>query len=100
MSNSYYPDPNDRRAEWWLNISTNISALIALGFDSVARGKIAADAEWAVYAYRTVRAAFEETQAAIFAYCDVITDAPDGSPAPEPPAIPAWPTPPSAVLMA
>lgn len=100
MSKNYYPDPNDRRAEWWLNISTNISALIALGFDAVARGKIAADAEWAVYAYRTVRAAFEATQAAIFAYCDVLTDAPDASPAPEPPAIPAWPTPPGTPVLA
>jgi hypothetical protein len=100
MSSGYYPDPNDRRADWWVNINTNIGEFQQLGFDSVARGKISADADWALYVYRTVREAFDNTLAAILAYCDVITDAPDGSPAPAPPAIPAWPTPPTSTLIA
>jgi hypothetical protein len=99
MSNGYYPDPNDRRADWWVNIRGNQPALADF-LTAPEVNIVARDADWAIYVYRTVREAFDEMQGAILAYCDVVTDAPDGSPAPPPPAIPVWPAPPTSPLVA
>ncbi|HEV7404668.1 MAG TPA: hypothetical protein VGO11_17135 [Chthoniobacteraceae bacterium] len=98
MSTGYYPDPNDRRADWWVTIRDNQPALSQF-LSPTEMNIVARDADWAIYVYRTVREAFDEMQGAILTYCDVATDAPDGSPAPTPPAIPAWPAPPTSPLV-
>lgn len=92
MNTGYYPDPNDQKADWWQNILQHIGTFTDLGFDSGEVDSITADAQWGVYAYRTVREQFQEMFGAILAYLDQIMDGPNGSAAPTPPPIPAWPT--------
>lgn len=92
MNQTYYPKTNDGRADWWQNILQHIAVVSTFGFDTGEIDSITADAQWGVYAYRTVREAYEEMFGSIIAYLDTILDGATGAPAPTPPAIPAWPT--------
>lgn len=95
MNQTYYPSTNDGRADWWQNVLDNQGALSAAGFTSNQVNAIGVDAEWCIYLYRTLRSTFDNFTKAIITYADGITDAPDGSPSPAAPMVPAWPMPPS-----
>lgn len=92
MSIPYYPETVAERADWWQNILAEGPPVFSiLGLDAVLQGNILRDASWAVLAYRTAPAAFDQLAISITGWCNSYLDGPDGGPGPAVPQIPAFP---------
>ena len=98
-TDTYYPRTNDGRAAWWQNIFDNgTDPLTTLGFNTNELISIMADAQWAVYAYATVRQGYDEFLKSVTQYADgIVHGTPNGS-LPVAPTVPTFPTPPGSSI--
>jgi hypothetical protein len=96
VTNNYYPETSEGRAEWWENVARNGAApFAAVGFTEEQIKSVMNDAAWAQYVYGAVRRYADLWEAEVAAYAARIAAGVDADGlAPEPPVPAQWPEPP------
>ena len=98
MPSFYYPDNTNSRADWWQNKIDNIAVITAL--TPALAPAILADAQLAVYLYRTLPGLYDNFGKEVHGYIASYLGGADGTPAPTAPTLPAWPPLPAAGILA